>query len=95
MLNSLTSYRDLYFEHKNLTRISSEPTFATLHQLLLELKANAVSVPSTLGGGAHGFIGIILSAVTYVTLAPMPPFVTPVHPGALRVPHGATQYQVV
>ena len=92
--SSLTDYRDLYFEHKNLTRISGEPTFVMLHQLLLELKANAVSVPSTLGGGAHGFIGINLSGPTYAILAlPMTPFVTPIHPGGLRVPIGAIQYQ--
>ena len=89
--SSLTNYRDLHFEHKNLKRISGEPTFATLHQLLLELKANTVSVPSTLGGGGHVFIGIILSEPTYTTLAPMMPFVTPIHPGGLRVPMGATQ----
>ena len=94
MSSTPTHYRDLYFEHKNLTRISGEPTFASLHKMLLELKANAVSVPSTLGGGAHGFIGVILSGPTYATLAPMTPFVIPVHPGPLRVVHGATQYEI-
>ena len=49
-------YRDLYFEYKSLTRVIGEPTFETLHQLLLELMANTVSVPSNLGGGAHGYI---------------------------------------
>ena len=59
-----TRYRDLDLEHKNLTRISVEPTFASLHKILLELKANAVSVPSQLGGGSHGFMPIILSNST-------------------------------
>ena len=94
MSSTPTHYRDLYFEHKNLTRISGEPTFASLHKMLLELKANAVSVPSTLGGGAHGFIGVILSGPTYATLAPMTPFVIPGHTGPLRVVHGATQYEI-
>ena len=50
MLSStLTNYRDLYFEHKNMTRINIEPTVVTLQQLLLELKANTVWVPSILG----------------------------------------------
>ena len=94
MLSSrLTNYPDLYFEHKSLTRISDEPTFVILQQLLLKLKANALSVPSTLGGGAHGFIGIILSRPTYTTLAPMTTFAIPTHPGGLRVPMGDTQYQ--
>ena len=87
---SLTNYRDLYFEHKSLTRISGKSTFVTLHQLLLELKPNAVLVPSTLGGGEYGFIGIILSRTTYTTLTPMTPLVVPTHPGTLRAPMGAT-----
>ena len=93
--SSLTNYRDLYFEHKSLTRISSKPTFATLHQLLLELKVNAVSVPITLGRGAYGFIGIILSGSMHATLVPMTPFIILTHPGDLRVPMGSTQSQVV
>ena len=78
MLSNTTHYRNLYFEHNNLTRISGEPTFASLHNILLELKANAVSVPSQLGGGAHSFIGIVLFNPTYATLVPMTPFITPV-----------------
>ena len=50
MLSSNTThYRDLYFEHRNLTQISGKPSFANLRKILLELKANAVSVPSQLG----------------------------------------------
>ena len=62
--------------------------------MLLQLKENVVSVPCTLGGGAHGFIGIILSAPTYATLAPNTPFVNPTHPGALAYVPGATQYEI-
>ena len=87
---SNTNFRDLYFEHKDLTRIIGEPTFSTLHLMILELKANASSVSSTLGGGQHGYIGVILSPVTYATLAPMQPFVPPIHPGVLHVDLPAT-----
>ena len=92
--SNITHYRDFYFEHKNLTRISGEPTFASLHKVLLEFKADVVSVPSQLGGGDHGFIVIILSNTTYTTLATISPFITPVQPGHLRVAKGATQYQI-
>ena len=88
-------YRDLYFDHKNLPRISGEPIFASLHKILLELKANTVSVPSTLGGGAHSFIGIILYDPTYATLVPMTSFIIPVPPDFLRVAERGTQYQIV
>ena len=96
MMSSNTNHhRDLYFEHKKLKRISGEPIFAIPHKILLELKATAVSVPSQLGGGFHGFIGIILSNPTYATLAPMNSFITPVQSGPLRVAEGANQYQIV
>lgn len=86
--------QNLYFEYKDLTQISGEPTFSTLHYMLLQLKANESSVPSELGCGAHGYVRVILSPVTYVTLTPMTYFVPPVHPGNLTVPLMATQYQI-
>ena len=91
---SPTNVRELYFEHKELRRINGEPNFESLHYLLLQIKANASSVPSNLGGGAHGYAGIILSPPTYGTLAPMTPFIIPVHPGILNVPMGSTQYAI-
>ena len=87
---SLTNYRDLYFMYKNLIQISGKPSFPTLHQLLLELKANAGSVPISLGGGDHDFIGIILPAPTYATIAPMTSFIIPVYPGMPTVAEGTT-----
>ena len=89
-----TNFRDLYFEHKSLTQIIGEPTFSTLHLMILQLKANASSVPSTLGDGQHGYIRVILSPVTYATLAHMQPFVPPVHPGVLQVDLPATQFEI-
>ena len=91
MMSSKTSrYRDLCFEHKNLTRISGEPTFASLYKILLELKDNAVSTPIILGGGSYGFIVIILPNPTYATIAPMIPLVTPVQLFPLRITDVAT-----
>ena len=91
---SSTNVRDLYFEFKELTPIVGEPEFDGLHQMLLEIKANLSSVPSTLGGGAHGYAGIILSAPTYANLAPGTPFLTPAHPGPLNIPIRATQFEI-
>ena len=89
-----SSVRRLYFEHKDLPRIVGEPVFDSLHQMLLEVKANLSSVPSTLCGGAHGYAEAILSVPTYDTLALMTPFITPAHPGFLTVPARATQYDI-
>ena len=65
-----TNFRELYYTYKYLTRISGESTFTPLHAMILELKSNASSVPSTIGGGSHGYVGIILSPPMYDTLAP-------------------------
>ena len=50
-----------------VTPIVGEPTYATLKTLKDQLKANAASVPTTLGGGNHGYLGLILP------LRPTPP----------------------
>ena len=50
-------FRELYFEHKDLTCIVGDPTFAPLHSILLELKANTSSIPCNLGVGSHVYVG--------------------------------------
>ena len=88
------NFRDLYFEHKSLSQIFSKPTFSTLHLILLQFKANASFVSSTLGRGQKGYIGGIRSLVTYATLAPTQPFKPPAHPGIFQIKHPATQYEI-
>ena len=70
------------------------PAFATLRLLLLQLKVNASSVPSTLCGDQHGYVGAILSPVTYVTIVPIQPFIPLIHPGILQIVHPATRYEI-
>ena len=93
-MTSHPNVRELFFEYEQLIRIYGELNVSTLHGMHLESKANCSSVPCTLGGGAHGYSGILLSATTYATLAPTTPFVIPLHPGVLLVPVGATQYKI-
>ena len=50
-----TNFPELYFEHKDLTRIVGEPTFAPLRTMHLELKTNDSSIPYNLGGRVHGY----------------------------------------
>jgi hypothetical protein len=61
MSTSLPSVKDTYFQHKVLTRIYGKPIYETLQALATEIKANAALVPSTLGGGQYGHLGLILS----------------------------------
>jgi len=88
-----TNMGGLYFGYKILTRITAELTFTSLHQLLLQLKANVNSAPTTLGGRAHGYVGIILPP-TYTTLALMALFLIPAHPAPLTINLPATQDKI-
>ena len=52
-----------------ITKITGEPNYEGLKHLKDQLKANAASIPTTLGGGTHGYLGLILSPVAYATIA--------------------------
>lgn len=57
------------------------PTFDSLKHAKDMLKGNAASVPSTRGGGSHGYLGIIISPAAYATIDATP-FDIPDFPGA-------------
>ena len=80
---SSVNYKDSYFGHPLLTMIRWEPTYETLHHLKNELKANASSVPTTLGGGNRGYLGMILTPAKYRRITPTNPFARPPNPGVL------------
>ena len=44
-------------------------------------------MPCTLGGGAHGYLGAVLTAAEYATATPIntPPFSDPVFPGGAAI----------
>ena len=90
----IPSVNDTYFQHKVLTRIHGIPVYETLQHLTTEIKANAASVPSTLGGGHYGHLGLVVSAHKYANLANTVPWITPVNPGAYAPHAGATRPQL-
>ena len=53
------------------------------------------SIPSTLGGSQHGYVGVILSLVTYDNLALIQPSIALIYPGIFNVVHPTTQYGIV
>ena len=83
---TIPNYRDTVFEYSDLTVIHGEPTYDTLKLLVNQLKANARSVRTTLGGGNHGYLGLVLSPQQYAIIAPGTPFIHPAHPGPLNIP---------
>ena len=81
------------FPHQTLTKIHGRPNFLGLRRIEKELTANASSVTSTLGGGAHGHLGLVKSAATYNTITPGTPYVRPALPPPLIIPAGTTQHE--
>jgi hypothetical protein len=94
MLSRIPSVKDAYFQHKVLSKIHGKPTYESLQNVLTELKANASSVPSTLGVGNNGHLGLLLSDPRYTTLANTIPWITPVNPGPFVPPAAGTGPQI-
>ena len=82
---SAVDFKATYFEYKALTKIHGKPTFESISTIHDQLKSNAASVPTTLGGGAHGHLGLVvdpqqyslISNVPYVRPQQPPPFILP------------------
>ena len=58
-----------------------------------ELKANASSVPSVLGSGQYGHLGLLLTATQFATLSTTP-FESPINPGPFAPPDKGTEAQI-
>ena len=87
-------YAASYFKYKTPTPIQGTPTNRTLKHLKTELRANASSVESELGGGDHGYLGLVLTDVEYATVPPTP-FAAPAFPGPLVIDPNATQVEAL
>ena len=89
-------YANLYFKYPVPTPINGEPTNKTLKRLKQELRANASSVETDLGGGNHGYLGLYLSDAEYGRILPTPTrFVAPAWPGQLVIDPAATAVEAV
>ena len=78
-MTSKESVADL-FPNKNPDAITGKPTYDTLIRLFEECTENLAAIPSTLGGGAHGLSGLLLTNAKYLrdtTIA----WVNPIFPG--------------
>lgn len=81
------------FPIKTLPRIVGEPEYSTINDLVQTLYGNAATLETTLGGGNHGHIGLIMKPQLYATLSGTP-YAAPNDPGATpTIPHGATATQ--
>ena len=55
------------------------PDYEILNNIKTALKCNFATVPCTLGGGTHGYLGTVLTPAKYATATPIntPPFANP------------------
>jgi hypothetical protein len=76
--------------HDPLTPLDSftTPTREAVRLLRRELYANAQAIPTTLGGGQYGHLGLVMDDIEYSGLSPTP-YVLPNLP-PMPVYHGAT-----
>ena len=74
-----------FFQYKELDRIRNQPTLDSLINLLRQVKINAQSVTTTLGGGQLGYLALVISETDYNTIPNSRPFVRPTHPGVFVV----------
>ena len=73
------------------------PDYEVLNNIKTAFKRNLATVPSTLGGGAHGYLGAVLTPSEYAAATPLntPQFIEPAFPGAAAViPPNSTGPQV-
>ena len=93
MAPTALNYRETHFPHAELTKIIGQPTYSSLHTLCIQLKANAMSVHSNLGGGRHGHLGLLLTNQAYALLS-LIPYVRPPYPPTPIYPPFITHQQI-
>jgi hypothetical protein len=83
------------FPHTTVTPITGRPNPLSLSILQGELYANAISIPTELGGGAYGHLALVMPDAEYIAMAGALAYVAPAHPGAQAdAPAGATAVQI-
>ena len=92
MTSTNIDYVDTYFEFPTLTKIHGEPTYFQLKELKNELKSNASSVTTDLGGGANGHLGLVLTPAEYNAVSATA-YNRPTHPGNLNIAAGTAQHE--
>ena len=83
------------FEYPELTVINGEPDYITILNLCKELKANAQSVPSSIGGGHYGYLPLVIPNAEFQALPHTAPVIWPTDPAVFTIEPGTTQVQAM
>ena len=81
---SISSYRTTHFQYAALDKIHGEPTLDALVHVFRQLKINAQSVPTQLGGAQHGYLALVLNTSEYNAIPNAVPFRRPKDPGIFK-----------
>ena len=86
-MNSINTinYVSVFFFAQNGSQKSWTTNVQISQKLHKQIKANAVSVTSNLGGGLHGHLEVVIPAFEYNNISGCH-FVEPFHPGKLTIP---------
>jgi hypothetical protein len=57
------------FPTKTIPTISGELDYASISSMVQLMYGNAASLPTTLTGGQHGHVGLIMTPILYATLS--------------------------
>ena len=66
----LANLKQMFFDYPELSKFSHEPTLGSLMTMWNELVANVQSISTTLGKGANGHLGLVLSEHAYDQITP-------------------------
>ena len=78
---SMPDYNARYFEYKELTKVHGQPTLDSIVRVYSQLKRNAQTVPTTLGGGQLGYLSLVISPQAYAAIPNAATFNRPTDPG--------------
>jgi hypothetical protein len=81
------------FPTKTIPTIQGEPDYGSISNMVQLMYDNAASLPTTLGGGQHGHVGLIMTPILYATLS-FEPYEHPDDPGPVPIhPNNANKAQ--
>ena len=90
-INKVNDFLEAFLN--KIIKHTGRPDYEILNNIKTALKRNFATVPCTLRGGAHGYLGTILTAAEYATATPIntPPFADAIFPGdAAVIPPNST-----
>ena len=95
-VNEVDGFLDAF--PNKIIKHTGRPDYEILNNIKPALKRNFATVPCTLGGGTHGYLGAILTPAEYATATPIntPQFADPPFPGtAAVIPPNSTGPQIM